>query len=117
MARRRKTAFDRYFATRMKDSAFASEYEAARYEIDTVDALVRALDAAREKAGMTKAVLAKRAGMPPEVIRRLFTASAPNPTLDTVVKLLRVLDCSLGLLPRVTPRRDRPSRPGREALS
>lgn len=107
MARPRKTAFDRYFETRMKDSAFASEYEAARHEIDTVDRLVRALDAARESAGMTKAALAKRAGMSPEVIRRLFTSTAPNPTIDTVIKLLRVLDCSLDLVPSATPRRSR----------
>ena len=48
-----------------------------------------------------QADLAKRVGMSPEVVRRLFTASDPNPTLDTVVRLAVALDCNLGLEPRV----------------
>lgn len=86
----------------MRDAAFAKEYAAARREIDAVDELVRALDAAREKAGLTKAALAKRVGMKSEIVRRLFTAEAPNPTLDTVVKLAGALNYSLGLVPRRT---------------
>jgi hypothetical protein len=39
--------------------------------------------------------------MSPEVVRRLFTARNPNPTLDTVVRLAVALDCNLGLEPRV----------------
>ena len=104
MARRAKTGFDRYFDARMKDPDFAAEYASARKEIDTVDAIVRALDAAREKQGLTKADLAKRVGMKPEVVRRLFTADEPNPTLDTVVKLASALNCSLGLVPRTSRR-------------
>jgi len=45
--------------------------------------------------------------MGPEVVRRLFTASDPNPTLDTVVRLAVALDCNLGLEPRVAGRRKR----------
>lgn len=100
MARRGKTGFDRYFEGQMEDAEFAREYESARREIDAVDAFVRALDARREEAGMTKAELAKQVGMKPEVVRRLFTASEPNPTLDTVVRLAAALDCRLGLEPR-----------------
>jgi ribosome-binding protein aMBF1 (putative translation factor) len=101
MARRPKTGFDKYFATQMKDAEFKREYERARREIDSVDAVVRALDARREEAGLTKADLARRVGMSPEVVRRLFTARNPNPTLDTVVRLAVALDCNLGLEPRV----------------
>lgn len=101
MTRRPKTAFDRYFAEQMTDAEFKREYESTRREIDSVDAFVRALDARREEAGITKAALAKRVGMSPEVVRRLFTASDPNPTLDTVVRLAVALDCCLGLEPRV----------------
>lgn len=100
MARRRKTGFDKYFAEQMKDAEFARDYEGARREIDSVDALVRALDARREEAGLSKTDLAKLVGMKPEVVRRLFTASEPNPTLDTVVRLVVALDCRLGLEPR-----------------
>lgn len=100
MARRSPTGFDRYFAQRMQDPAFAAEYEVARRDIDTVDEFVRTLDAAREQAGLTKTALAKLAKMKPEVVRRLFTAEGPNPTLDTVVKLAGALDLTLGLHPR-----------------
>ena len=81
-----------------------SPLNSARREIDSVDAFVRALDARREQAGITKADLAKRVGMSPEVVRRLITASDPNPTLDTVVRLAVALDCNLGLEPRVSGR-------------
>ena len=100
MSRRPKTGFDRYFATRMKDRDFSQAYLAARRQIDTVDGLVRALDEAREKEGLTKTALAKLVGMKAEVVRRLFTADEPNPTLDTVVRLAGALNCSLDLVPR-----------------
>ena len=98
---RRRTAFDKYFDTQMRDAGFAREYAAARSEIDTVDDFVRLLDARREAVGFTKAELAVRVGMKPEVIRRLFTSSQANPTLDTVVRLASALGCSLDLAPRV----------------
>ena len=100
MSRRPKTGFDRYFDAQMNNREFADAYVAARREIDTVDGIVRALDEAREQEGLTKAALAKRVGMNAEVVRRLFTTDAPNPTLDTVVKLAAALNCSLDLVPR-----------------
>lgn len=104
MARRPKTAFDGYLAAQMKSPEFKGHYERARREIDSVDAVVRALDVRREEAGITKAELAKLVGMKPEVIRRLFTATAPNPTLDTVVRLAVALGCEFGLQPRAGQR-------------
>ena len=104
MARRPKTGFDAWFAAQLTDRDFKRQFETARAEIASVDALVRALDARRALAGMTKAALAKRAGMKPELIRRLFSSSDPNPTLDTVVRLTTALDCTLGLAPRQNAR-------------
>lgn len=101
MARRPSTGFDRYFDKPMETPGFASAYEAARQEIDAVDVLMRALDAARMEKGLTKAALARLAGMAPEVVRRLFTAEGSNPTLETVVKIASALDHRLGLHPRV----------------
>lgn len=101
IARRPRTGFDTYFAAQLKDAEFKREYGSARREIDSVDALIRALDTRRAKAGITKTALAKRVGMSPEVVRRLFTASDPNPTLDTVMRLAVALECTLGLEPRV----------------
>lgn len=100
MARRPRTGFDKYLAAQMKDPGFKKEFQRARREIDSVDAIVRALDARREEAGISKAELAKRVGMKAEVVRRLFTTEDPNPTLDTVVRLAVALDCNLDLQPR-----------------
>lgn len=100
MTRRTGTAFDDYVSGRMQDAEFAAEYKAARAEIDAVDAVVRGLDAAREKQGLSKAELAKRADMKPEVLRRLFTADKQNPTLSTVMKVAAALDFKLALVPR-----------------
>ena len=77
---RKKTGFDRYFASRMKDPAFASAYAKARATIDSIDALVRALDDARLLLGVSKAELARQIEARPEIVRRLFTAADPNPT-------------------------------------
>ena len=100
MARNSKTDFDRYFTKRMKDPSFAAQYKTARAQTDAVDALVRSLDAARESAGLTKVALATRAEMKPELVRRLFTSKAANPTVVTLVKLARALDCTVELTPR-----------------
>lgn len=99
MATRPKTAVDKYFARRMKDPRFAAAYRAARAEIDATDQLIRALDAARVVGGFTKAELAKRLEVRPEMIRRLFTAPGRNPTMATVLKVATVLGYHLELVP------------------
>ena len=104
MARHAKTGFDTYLTAQLKQPGFMRQYQRARREIDLVDALVRALvralDARREAAGISKVDLARRVGVKAESIRRLFTAAAPNPTLDTVLRLVVALDCRLALRPR-----------------
>jgi DNA-binding phage protein len=98
MAPRRKTAFDRYVVGRIKKSpAFAAEYRQAKAEIARTDAIVRTLDEARERARMTKAELARRAGMPEETVRRLFTAGGVNPELSTINRLAAELGLTLTL--------------------
>ena len=62
----------------------------------TPDYLKIILDRADEMGGtlgMTKAELARRADLTPEVVRRLFSADSPNPTIGT----LTALADSLGL--------------------
>ncbi len=105
MARRAKTGFDRYFDERMQDSKFAEDYIQAREEIDSIDALIRSLDSARERAGMTKADLARKVHAKPEIVRRLLTSADGNPTMSTVLKLAAALGCSLQLVPRDVGRR------------
>jgi DNA-binding phage protein len=107
MARRPKTAFDRYFERRMRDPAFAAEYRQARAEIDATDTLIRALEQARERTGMTKAGLARRINSKPEIVRRLLTMADGNPTMGTVLKVATALGYHLELVPnpRTTGRR------------
>jgi len=98
-AKNAKTGFDRYFTDRMKDREFAAAYTEARAGIDSVDAFVRSLDEVRSKTGVSKALLAKRTGTQPAAMRRLLTMDAPNPTLATVMSIVRSLGYSLALVP------------------
>src|SRR5450432_3210688 len=104
----RKTAFDQYFDEQMKKPRSRAAYEKARREIDAVDQIVRALDTARIDAGVSKAELARAISATPEVVRRLFTKSASNPTLATVAKLAVALGHRLELVPvKAAPKRSR----------
>lgn len=95
----KRTGFDRYFDARMKDRKFAAAYAEARAEIDSVDALMQAVEAARAKVGLSKAELARRTGTRPEAMRRLFTTDTPNPTVATMMSILRSMGYSLALVP------------------
>jgi ribosome-binding protein aMBF1 (putative translation factor) len=84
----RPTGAERYFEAR---AAGTSEYgealDAARARIAAVDDVVRALDERRRDLGLSKAELARQAGMRPEVVRRILGAGQANPTLSTVISL------------------------------
>lgn len=95
----RKTAFDRYADEALKKPGTRAAYSKARAEIDAVDQIVRALDAARIDAGISKAELARAISAKPEIVRRLLTSAASNPTLATVVKLAEALGRKLELVP------------------
>jgi DNA-binding phage protein len=99
MQKRAKTGFDRYLGVRMKHAEFASEYVGARREIDAADKLVRALDQVRVAKGLTKAELARRISARPEIVRRLFTARSPNPTISSVISIASALGFHLTLVP------------------
>lgn len=95
----RKTAFDRYAADALKKPGTRAAYDKARAEIDAVDQLLRSLDAARIDAGISKAELARAISAKPEIVRRLLTSPASNPTLATVVKLAEAVGRRLELVP------------------
>lgn len=59
--------------------------------------LVRELDAARLRLGMSKAELADRSGIQPAVLRRLFTVEGANPTAATLAAVSRALGLNLAL--------------------
>jgi ribosome-binding protein aMBF1 (putative translation factor) len=108
----RKTSFDRFVDDQMKKPRFRAAYAKARREIDAVDEIVRALDAARIDSGLSKAELARAISAKPEIVRRLFTSSASNPTLATVAKLAAALGRKLELVPTKAAPPRRTSRKG-----
>jgi DNA-binding phage protein len=106
MASRKKTGFDRFFDEQMESPSFAKSYGEAKAEVDAIDELVRALDAARERSGFSKAELAAATDTRPEVVRRLFTTKNPNPTVSTLIRLAAALGYRVELVPerRMTSR-------------
>lgn len=89
----------------LEDSAFLREYIVESMRIATIDALVNALDAAREAATMSKADLARAIGAEPAVIRRLFSSGHVNPTLGTVAEVAAALGMRVTI--EKLPARDR----------
>lgn len=79
-----RTAAERYLQDRLKDPTYAEAHQQARRRIDAIDAVLRSLDARREDLGLSKAELARRAGLRPEAVRRLFASHTVNPTLATL---------------------------------
>jgi DNA-binding phage protein len=94
-----KTGFDKFLDQKLRDAAFREEYEVARAEIAATDALIRALEGARAGRRMTKAELARRMAVKPEIVRRLLTDASGNPTVGTVLKVAAALDYHLELVP------------------
>src|SRR5215471_6569736 len=84
----RPTGAERYFEERAASSPeYRQALEAARARVAAVDSVVRALDERRRDLGLSKAELARQAGMRPEVVRRILGAGPANPTLATVISL------------------------------
>lgn len=94
-----RTGAERYLAGRQEDLEYQHAYNAARRRIDQIDSIIRMFDQRRCSLELSKAELARRANLRPEVIRRLFAAERPNPTLATLVALAEVLDLELAAEP------------------
>jgi len=71
----------------MEDPEFAEGYALERKRIDEIDRIVRTLDVARQKRKMTKADVARAAGLPAQSVRRFFTQRQQNPTLSVTVAI------------------------------
>ena len=95
-----RTGAERYFARRMQNPEYRDAYRRARQRIDQIDALVRDLDNLRMQQGLSKAALGRRAGLAPEVVRRLFSSASVNPTLSTVSALATALGADITLTER-----------------
>lgn len=95
-----RTGAERYFEKQRTDPEYDRAYREASATVRAIDALVRSIDEQRSALGLSKAELARRAGVPAEAVRRLFTMRSPNPTAATLVALARALDLDLVTEPR-----------------
>ncbi len=96
----RSTGAERYFEARAaKSPEYWQALEAARARIAAVDSVVRALDERRIDLGLSKAQLARQAGMRPEVVRRLLGVGPTNPTLSTVISLASAMSMEVTISP------------------
>ena len=95
-----KAGAQRYLDQQLADPDYRDAYQEAAERIRRTDALVRSLDERREAKGLSKAELARQAGIPPEAVRRLFTMQSPNPTAGTLVALAEALGLDLVAVPK-----------------
>ncbi len=77
--------------------------------------LLRELDEARRRAGLSKAELARLAGLPPASVRRLLSGNGHNPTMSTLTDLAAVLGQQLRFVPQPEDARPASARPSRSA--
>lgn len=86
-----------YFAKRRSEPGYEAAYEVASRRIAMFDEVVHSLDAKRDELGLSKAELARRADLPPAVVRRLFSQQHKNPTLTTLVAIADALELSVSM--------------------
>lgn len=103
-------AHDRWSEMRARalaDPAARDRYERTYQYVRTIRRVLQAIDAERERAGLTKAELARQIDANPATIRRLFTSSTSNPTLKTVVELADALGLEVSVQARAGSADDR----------
>lgn len=83
----------------LEDPEFLREYITESVRVATIDAIVNALDVARQSAGLSKADLARAIGAEPATIRRLFSAGEVNPTLGTLAEVATALGMRISIEP------------------
>jgi DNA-binding phage protein len=98
-----RTGAERYLEDRLEEAEYAAAYSEARERVSQIDAVMRALERRREEMAVSKAELARRAGIKPEAVRRLFSAERRNPTLATIVALADALELDVVPQPRLRP--------------
>ena len=81
--------------------------------VNTAGDVLRALDGARARMGMSKAELARRGRVPPETVRRLLTSREANPHFSLVADLLRPAGLGLFVGKLDDPAENAPADPDR----
>lgn len=107
-----RTGAERYFENQRNNPEYERAYKEATATVQAIDHLVRSIDERRQELGLSKAELARKAGLPPEAVRRLFSMRSPNPTATTLIALARALELDLVAEPRTRPVRKTAARKG-----
>jgi len=110
-------AFWEDVAADVRDPDFARAYAAEAIRIRTVDALVNALNDAASSEGVSRAEIARAAGMQPAAVRRLLTATTVNPTVSTLVEVAAALGFRVTLEKMSTTERQEITEPMRIAAA
>jgi ribosome-binding protein aMBF1 (putative translation factor) len=88
-------------------------YEHTKQSVMQTRRLLQQIDAERERAGLSKADLARRIGADPSVVRRMFSSDASNPQLRTVLEIMDVLGITFATRRARRVRRGRQESPAR----
>ena len=83
----------------VKTPELREQYERTKRTIVSTRQVLMEIDDERRRAGLSKAELARRIGMTPSVIRRLFSSKSSNPTLGTVINMAGALGMEIELKP------------------
>src|SRR5258708_7667419 len=73
----------------MREDLSDAEFADAFYDMSVDIALLQVLEQARKALNVSEKELAERMGVQRSTVTRLFNASHPNPTLDTIAEYLR----------------------------
>ena len=79
------------FHQRLREDLRDPEFAEAFYDMSVDIALLQVLEQARMALNVSEKELAERMGVQRTTVTRLFNASHPNPTLDTLSDILRAL--------------------------
>jgi transcriptional regulator with XRE-family HTH domain len=79
------------FYQRLREDLQDPEFATAFNDMSTEIALLQVLEQARKALNVSEKELAERMGVQRSTVTRLFNASHPNPTLDTISEILRAL--------------------------
>ena len=83
----------------LTDPETRDRYDRTRRAVLRGRQVLQLIDAERQRAGLTKAELARRAGMHPAAVRRLLSSDSGNPTLQTLLEVSDVLGLDFTLKP------------------
>src|SRR5262245_1428506 len=81
--------------------------------VNTAGDVLRVLEGARARMGMSKVELARRGRLPPETVRRLLTSSGANPHFSMVAELLKPAGLGLFVGELDEPAESAPADPAR----